>query len=556
MKIAIYARKSRLSDKGESIQNQIDMCKSYIAMHYSEDINNIEIYKDEGFSGGNTKRPDFIRLINDCREKKVKKLICYRLDRVSRSIADFSSTYTVLEMHEIEFVSIKENFDTSTPIGRAMLNIALVFAQLERETIQERIRDNLLSLATGGKWLGGTTPLGYESQKVTYIGDNNKEKHSYELVVKEDERHTVETIFNKYNELGTISKIETYLITENIRTRKNKTFQPNTIREILINPTYCPTSVEAYEYFEALGCKLTFTKAACNDDFCFLPFNRCKNGKRNQSNDYKDWILAQGTHKPIISADLWLLAQQIIKSNSSMQLKWHNSQISQVALLSGMINCKCGARMKVTNQATLVDGTISYIYKCADKVRSRGKLCNVQNIKGHYLDKFIVDKISAMSNPKILYEELKNHNNEVFSDEFVKSPLLSIETEIKSNKSKIDNLVDNLAITKEEIMRELLLTKINELQIININLNNKLESMKSKISESNNIPEHIFQFSNVLSNFTDNFKKSTFAQKKRLINNLLADILFDGKEIRVTMYNNMHDYRSQYEGGKIFDEKR
>ena len=102
----------------------------------------------------------FKRMMADSKNEKVEYIVCYRLDIISRNVSDFSSLITVLNDRNIAFVSVKEQFDTSTPMGRAMMYIASVFAQLERETIAERIRDNMLMLARTGRWLGGTSPTG------------------------------------------------------------------------------------------------------------------------------------------------------------------------------------------------------------------------------------------------------------------------------------------------------------------------------------------------------------------------------------------------------------
>ncbi len=99
------------------------------------------------------------------KRQKPDYLVCYRLDRISRNVSDFSALIEELNDRNISFVCIKEEFDTSKPMGKAMMYIASVFAQLERETIAERVRDNMLMLARTGRWLGGTTPLGYTSEK-------------------------------------------------------------------------------------------------------------------------------------------------------------------------------------------------------------------------------------------------------------------------------------------------------------------------------------------------------------------------------------------------------
>jgi len=156
LRIAIYSRKSKYSDVGDSIGNQIELAKEYISKNYPEEEYGIEIviFEDEGFSGGNIDRPKFQKFLEEEKKNPFDILISYRLDRISRNIADFSSLMNELNELNTSFVSIKEQFDTKTPMGRAMMYIASVFAQLEREVIAERIRDNMLELAKTGRWLG------------------------------------------------------------------------------------------------------------------------------------------------------------------------------------------------------------------------------------------------------------------------------------------------------------------------------------------------------------------------------------------------------------------
>lgn len=150
------------------VGNQIELAKEYIRIHYPEDIFDVKIivFEDEGFSGGTTDRPHFQEMLNLIKSNGFNILICYRLDRISRNIADFTSLINELSKHNIDFISLKEQFDTRTPMGRAMMYIASVFAQLEREVIAERIRDNLLELAKTGTWLGGDPPLRIFSRKI------------------------------------------------------------------------------------------------------------------------------------------------------------------------------------------------------------------------------------------------------------------------------------------------------------------------------------------------------------------------------------------------------
>lgn len=158
MKVAIYSRKSKYTGKGDSIGNQIQMCKDYIENLYKNKKIEYSIYEDEGFSGKNTNRPEFQKLLNDIKKEKFNVLICYRLDRISRNVADFSSTLDELQVYGVDFVSIREQFDTTSPMGRAMIYIASVFAQLERETIAERVRDNMIELAKKRAMVGRFSP--------------------------------------------------------------------------------------------------------------------------------------------------------------------------------------------------------------------------------------------------------------------------------------------------------------------------------------------------------------------------------------------------------------
>ena len=187
MRFFIYSRKSVYTGKGESVENQIEMCKQYIRSKFPDVVEDaITIYEDEGFSAKDTIRPQFQRMLQDIRERKPDYIVCYRLDRISRSVSDFSALIEELNDRNISFICIKEEFDTSKPMGKAMMDIASVFAQLERETIAERVRDKIAASKAKGLWMGGTPPLGYD------IKDR-------QLVPSEQEKTLVNLIFIKYN---------------------------------------------------------------------------------------------------------------------------------------------------------------------------------------------------------------------------------------------------------------------------------------------------------------------------------------------------------------------
>ena len=160
---AIYARQSVEREDSLSIEGQLARCR--VEAH--EDA---QEYIDRGFSGKNTNRPAFQRMMQDICAGYIGKVIVYRLDRISRSILDFAQMMELFEEKQVEFLSSTEHFDTSAPMGRAMLNICIVFAQLERETIQSRVLDTYVDRSRRGFYMGGRVPYGFALDALTLDG--------------------------------------------------------------------------------------------------------------------------------------------------------------------------------------------------------------------------------------------------------------------------------------------------------------------------------------------------------------------------------------------------
>ena len=155
---AIYGRQSIDKKDSISIESQFEFCRYELKGGEGKE------YKDKGYSGKNIERPDFQRLLQDIRLGLIKRVIVYKLDRISRSIVDFAKLMELFKQYDVEFVSCTEKFDTSTPMGRAMLNICIVFAQLERESIQMRVQDAFYSRCTKGYYMRGRTPYGFDKK--------------------------------------------------------------------------------------------------------------------------------------------------------------------------------------------------------------------------------------------------------------------------------------------------------------------------------------------------------------------------------------------------------
>ena len=363
MVFGIYCRKSVLSGKGESVANQAEMCRNYIFSKFGEG-HEIRVYEDDGFSGRNTKRPMFEKMLSDVKTKNIDCIVCYRLDRMSRSVSDFSAVVDMLNHYGTQLICIKEEFDTSRPMGKAMMYIASVFAQFERETIGERVRDNMLMLARDGRWLGGNTPYGYKSKNEEYKDENGRTKNRCFLTENENFENA-KTIFELFLKYGSVKRTAEELERLGIRSKNGKAFSNQALRDILRNPVYCKADEEAFLYFAKKGTEVCGSKC----EYGLVSYNKGKNA-----------VIASGRHKPILSGKQWTEVQKLVQRNARGISKGK-------ALASGIIICgKCGGRMYAVTRADKVN----FDYICENK--RKNKSCDCKNLNGVKADKIFFEK--------------------------------------------------------------------------------------------------------------------------------------------------------------------
>ena len=224
MRVAIYSRKSITTDVGNSINNQISMIKDY----FRKEKCTFEVFEDEGFSGGNTNRPAFSLLMDKVKNGLFDVVAVYRIDRISRNIVDFVNIYEKLQENNVNLVSITENFDPGTSYGKLVMIILATFAEMERESISQRVKDNKIENAKSGKWGGGIAPYGYQIFRTIEANKNV----SY-LKATQD-LQLVNHIFNKYLDSQSLHKIQKWIYDEH-----NIKWSLSTVKYILSNPIYC-----------------------------------------------------------------------------------------------------------------------------------------------------------------------------------------------------------------------------------------------------------------------------------------------------------------------------
>lgn len=350
VRVAIYTRKSTeegLDQEFNSLDNQRQAVEAYVESQRGERwIALPDHYDDGGFTGANTDRPAFQRLMEDVEAGRVDVVAVYKIDRLSRSLLDFTTTMREFEKSGVKFVSVTQNFDTTSSLGRMTLNLLATFAQFEREMISERTRDKIAASRRKGLWVGGRPGLGYRI----------KDKR---LILVEDEAVQVREIFGLYLQLGSLLAVVEELNRRGWVTRTGKPWNKTNLRTLLTRVVLV--------------------------------------GKV----PYKDEI-HDGVHDAIVDQETWDAVQSQLRTNgrtggSRVRNKWG-------ALLKGLVRCgACGAGM--THHYT-AKGVRCYRYYVCDRMLKEGAAaCLGSRVTASDMETFVVGKIRAIGeDPKLVAE--------------------------------------------------------------------------------------------------------------------------------------------------------
>ncbi len=546
-KFAIYSRKSKFTGKGESIGNQVELCRQNIFLSFPNVTDDdILVFEDEGFSGGNTKRPKFQEMLKLCRKKQIKCIVCYRLDRISRNVSDYSALIEELNKLDVSFISINEKFDTSTSMGRAMMYIASVFAQLERETIAERIRDNMIELAKDGRWLGGNPPTGYKSaETIGSVTIEGKKRKARMLEIIPTEAETVRLIYKKFLEFNSLTKTETFLIQNNYLTKTGKRFSRFAIKNILTNPVYLIADETAWNYFEMKKADIFSNKSEFNGQHAIMAYNKTsqKTGKTNEIRDIKEWIMAVGKHQGIINSSQWIKVQTILEQNKS---KSYRKARSNTALLSGLLycgNCRSFMRPKLSQRKNK-NGELIYDYLCELKEKSKCEKCSMKRSNGNKLDNIVSDEIKKLTEDKkefisIIKTELNNLN---ICEDSYQDNIKSLKKSITDIEIKINALVKSLSQTKETAAEHYILQEINGLDGNKQLLLNQIQEIEN-VSENNAFTDaDLDNLTNILLSFSKSFDYMALNQKRTALRTLIYKIIWDGADIHIYFFDSNKDF--------------
>ncbi|MBQ9721270.1 MAG: recombinase family protein [Oscillospiraceae bacterium] len=538
--IVIYTRKSKFTGKGESIENQAELCRDYIRLHYgAEYAEGAKVYEDEGYSGGNLNRPEFKQMMEEIRNREYKAVVVYRLDRISRSIGDFAKLIEELDKLGVDFVSIREQFDTQSPMGRAMMYIASVFSQLERETIAERIRDNMHELAKTGRWLGGTTPTGYRSEPIV-VGktEDGKERKAFKLTVIPEEAEIVQLIFSRFLEYDSLTKVEAELLQKRIKTKRGKEFTRFAIKGILQNPVYLIADEAAYRYFNERNAEIYSDLFAFDGEHGIAAYNRTDQvkGKTNVIKPVNEWIVSVGRHQGLIPAEAWIKVQESLEKNKS---KNYRKPRSHEALLTGMLYCHCGSRMypKVTTRVT-AEGEKIYTYMCLRKDRSRKALCDCRNANGNTLDIAIIQQLKQLGEDKSEFTRQLEQSRKLFAESHTEyeQALKELRAELKEAEAKLPSLVDSLTEMNGKEARARVSERIEELGT-RIEENKRRISELEGLSQQNALSDAEFDtLRRMLLGFSSMVDEMTLDQKRQMMRGVVQKVIWDGENVQLYLF--------------------
>lgn len=535
MRIVIYSRKSKWTGKGESVENQVTMCREYISQFIEGSAKaEILVYEDEGFSGKNTKRPKFQEMMLEIRKEKVDYLVCYRLDRLGRNLADLASLMETLEKLNISFISIKEKFDTSTPIGKAMLLFSGVLAQMEREQIAERVRDNMAMLARDGRWLGGNAPLGFCSERLDKASEGGKKKSLYRLCIREDEIVLVQKIFNEFLKCQSLNGVLSCMQVEDRKTRNGREFAITAIRDILTNPVYCTADLTVYRYYCDLGCQVCIDKEELDGITGLMSYAKTSSGRyKNKPTKPEEWIISKGRHKGIISGKDFVKVQRLLSKNKVKGENFKRTQ-NQVSLLSGLIFCKCGHSMRPKNYPSTrltEKGERTFAYLCMYKDQTKGEKCSTSNIHGNTLDNMVCNELLECVKPDAgiipLLEELKNEL--LKADSYKIDEQESLIKEKEKKQRQIQKLIASISNAQEGAAAKYILEQIDLLDGDCKQIDKKLKETETNGEEGRAEEKQIQAIVKRYSDFYQMFPDLSVVEKREFLSSIVQKVIWDGE---------------------------
>ena len=416
LRCAIYTRKSTedgLDQDFNSLDAQREACAAYVTSQASLGWRlSPTHYDDGGISGGTMERPALKQLLSDIKQGHIDIVVVYKIDRLTRSLMDFAKMVDVFDDKGISFVSVTQQFNTTTSMGRLTLNVLLSFAQFEREVTAERIRDKIAASKKKGMWMGGTVPLGYKAE-------------DKKLVINQAEAKTVRWLFKTYLELGSVKRLSEEANSSG-----------------LISRTYTQQNGE-----------LRKTTPFGRGNLYYLLSNPIYIGKtRHQDNIY------DGQHEAIINDKLWNDVQAKMTANTGQRQSKTNS--TSAHLLTGLVFDETGSRLSTTH--TIKNGKRYYYYLGTNNLTDKKQLDQqAWRIPAHELERPILNMLDAyLTDPLRQSDSLNLHKHPInltksIFDKNAKLAKSIATSSTSTQKQMLSKLIKRVELTPNKLIVEL-----------------------------------------------------------------------------------------------------
>jgi len=406
LRCAVYTRKS--SEEGldmefNSLDAQREACEAYVISQRSEGWVVVpDRFDDGGISGGTLDRPALQRLMQDISAGLVDVVVVYKIDRLSRSLTDFSKLVEIFEANDVTFVSVTQSFNTTTSMGRLTLNILLSFAQFEREVIGERIRDKFAASRRKGMWMGGSVPFGYRVD-------------ARKLLIREDEAQVVRNIFGRFVTVGSATHLAKSLHAEGVASRSGRRIDKGWLYKLLNNRVYIGEAV-------------------------------------HKGTSYP------GEHDAIIARDVWDKVHLILKE--SPRKRAGQSRRQTPALLKGLLFAPNGSAMTPTH--TERRGRVYRYYVTTTVMKLGPETCTIRRVSAGEIEAAVLDQVRRLLQSPEIIVQASVATREIYPDireEEVRTALLEFdglwdqlfpaerERVVQLLVERVDVGVDNVSIT-------------------------------------------------------------------------------------------------------------
>ena len=536
--VAIYARKSRITNKGDSIGVQFKQCADYAKkeLGLDEEYEFLQ-YEDKGLSGYFSDRPDFQRMLHDVQDGKIKAIVCYKLDRVGRKTADLIRLMDFLEMYHVDLLICSNGINTASGLYKIFIQIFAVIAEFERDTLTERIVDNMMELAKDGRWLGGNTPTGFTVKRVKTGSGKNKSAYSYLESIPE-EKAMIQKLYAVFSETRSIKKTADRMNELGYRTKIGSKFNTSTTRLLLKNPVYCVADEIAYNYFYENGGGVCADLSEFDGQHGIMAYNRTlqRPGKANQIRPMEEWIVSVGKHPGIIAGSNWVRVQAMLEVNKS---KSYRRPRSNMALLSGLLRCsECGdyMRPKMTNRKN-ANGELIYTYMCSTKERSHGTVCNMKNCNGNTLDAKVIEEIRKVASDKVGFSQLLLQTKKVINDNkasYEAESLLLTKKHVET-EDRIKRLVESLSVSSETSAKYVM-EQIDELHRQSEQEQARISELEKLVRQSNALTQDLAFYMETIESFVEAVDLASIEEKRRLLRTIVKKLVWDGENAHVYVF--------------------